>query len=57
MWTRQRAEWIVTADVTSAATARVEADSAEEARALALVAFTFDGTDPADVSIAEVERG
>lgn len=56
-WTRQRPEWIVTADVTSTATARVEADSAEEARALALVAFTSDGTDPADVSIAEVDRG
>ncbi|WP_432565055.1 hypothetical protein [Kineococcus sp. SYSU DK003] len=56
-WTRPRPEWIVTADVTTTAIAHVEADTEEEARALALVALTSDGTDPADVSIAEVERG
>lgn len=56
-WPRQRATWVVTADVTTTTTAHVEADTQEEARTLALAVLTSDGTDPADVSIAEVERG
>lgn len=55
-WTKQRPSWIVTADVTTTVTAHVEADTDEQARALALAMLTSDGTDPADVSIAEAER-
>jgi len=52
----QRPAWLVVATITIGATERVEADTEEQARALALAAFIADGTDPADVNILEVER-
>jgi hypothetical protein len=52
----RRPAWLVVATITIGATERVEADTEEQARALALAAFTADGTDPADVNILEAER-
>jgi len=49
--------WIVTADVTKTAAARVQARTEQEAIALAMTQLTADGTDEADVEIADIEKG